>query len=88
MVTDPRAHHYWDGHAALVSGYTQVLGLDRNAWDIYLLYGSEARWSAALPPAPRRWMHQLPGLAGEWLDPEALASEASRLLVDEKSPGA
>jgi hypothetical protein len=29
------------------------------AWDVYLLYPRQARWSAAGVPKPERWMHQL-----------------------------
>ena len=58
-IPDPRALHYWDGEAQLVAGYREVLGMNEPAWDIYLLYGRDARWEGERPPVPRYWMHQL-----------------------------
>jgi hypothetical protein len=43
-VMDPRAMHFWDGDSQLVAGYRQTLGFNEPAWDIFLLYGSDAKW--------------------------------------------
>ncbi len=58
-VPDARATHYWDGDGQLMKGYREVLGMNEPAWDIYLLYGPEARWDGDRPPRPSYWMHQL-----------------------------
>lgn len=59
-VWDPRARHYWDGEGQLIASYRDVLGgFEEPVWDTYVLYGKEAKWEAARPPAPAYWMHQL-----------------------------
>jgi hypothetical protein len=84
-VSDPRACHYWDGHAVLVRGYDRVLSLETDAWDIYLIYPPGVRWDRELPPAPTFWMHQLgsrahPQVNGPYLDPQAFAQHVHSLL--------
>lgn len=84
-VADPRATHYWDGEAFLADAYAKVLGWDEPAWDVYLLYGPDARWPAgAPPPAPDFLMHQLgdaggPRQPGPFLDAAVLAERARAL---------
>ena len=59
-VPDPRARHYWDAEGQLTARYRDVLGgFDEPVWDTFLLYGKDARWEGARPPAPAYWMHQL-----------------------------
>jgi hypothetical protein len=70
---EPRALHFWDAPSVLVRGYRETLGLSEDAWDMFLLYGPDARWDGPLPPEPAYWAHQLgsksrPGVAGPWLD--------------------
>lgn len=81
-VSDPRAAHYWDGDGYLVHAYDTTLGLGADAWDVYLLYGPDARWDGPQPPAPLSWMHQLPGEAPPTLtlDPEKLADQVRAWL--------
>src|SRR5687767_12203008 len=72
-VKDPRGAHYWDAPSVLVRGYRETLKLTEDAWDVYLLYGPEAKWEGGLPPPPLYWAHQLgskekPRLQGPWLD--------------------
>jgi hypothetical protein len=72
-MPDPRTSHYWDGDSLLGKGYRKTLDLSEDAWDIFLLYGPDARWEGDEPPAPRFWMHQLgsarrPRLNGPYLD--------------------
>jgi hypothetical protein len=72
-VMDPRASHFWDAPGALMAGYRETLKLPEDAWDIYVLYGPDAKWEGKLPPAPAYWAHQLgdtekPRLQGPWLD--------------------
>lgn len=85
FMPDDRATHYWDGAGVLVHAYTKVLSLPEDAWDIYFLYGPEARWEADLPPTPRFWMHQLgsrdsPRVDGPYLRAEAFADSVKAAL--------
>lgn len=61
LLADPRVRHYWDGQRALGYPLVQTLGLKQSqlAWDVYLLYGREAKWKSGPLPAPKDWMHQL-----------------------------
>lgn len=85
-ITDPRTFNYWDGDSDLVHAYAQVLHLDQDAWDIYLIYPPGPRWTTAAPPAPTYWMQQLshtaqgPGGTGEWLDAATFARHVSAAL--------
>jgi hypothetical protein len=80
---EPRARHFWDAPSALVTGYRETLKLSEDAWDLFLLYGPDAKWEVSAPPEPDYWAHQLgskekPRVHGPWLDgPEFL----SRLLA-------
>lgn len=58
-LPDARAAHYWDGEGQLMDGYQQVLGISERAWDVFLVYGPDARWEGEAPPAPLYWEHQL-----------------------------
>jgi hypothetical protein len=85
-VPDPRASHYWDDGKVLVKGYRETLGLPEDAWDIFLLYGPDARWEGAFPPRPQYWMHQLgtrtrPRVDGPFLDAEQFLLKTRELLA-------
>jgi hypothetical protein len=76
---EPRALHYWDAPSVLVTGYRQTLRLPEDAWDVFLLYGPDARWEGDQPPEPAYWAHQLgsenqPRVPGPWLDGKAFLS--------------
>lgn len=58
-IADERVKHYWDGEGVLLNGYEPVLSITQDAWDIYLIYGPDARWETDAPPKPDYWMHQL-----------------------------
>jgi len=58
-VSDARAEHFWDEDGQLVKEDRDVLKMNEPAWDIYLLYGPDARWVDDRPPVPLYWMHQL-----------------------------
>ena len=55
--TDPRIRYFWDPDQLTGRAWRFVLGLRRLAWDVYYVYGPEARWTD-LPPKPAFWMHQ------------------------------
>lgn len=80
FVPDPRAMHFWDGSGLLVQQYDTVLGINQDAWDVYLLYGADARWTGDMPPKPDFWMTKLSTDKGPRFDPDAFAAQANRAL--------
>ena len=79
---DPRARHFWDGEGWTIRAFRPVLGIDVPAWDLYLIYGPDARWDGATPPTPIFWMHQLRGVeTGPELDAEELGARVSQTLT-------
>ena len=56
---DPRLVQTWDGERDSGKLFATTLGLTRDAWDVYLLYGPGVMWSEGPPPKPTFWMHQL-----------------------------
>jgi hypothetical protein len=85
VVVDERAKHYWDGSGLLVSGYQQVLSLPVPAWDMYMVFGPEARWDDGAPPLPAFWMHQLgASVEGPRLDAAVFGERVMTLLNDQK----
>ncbi len=85
FVADARARHYWDGGGELGRRYRALLDLSEDAWDVYFVYGPDARWDAGLPPRPDWWMHQLgskeaPRVVGPYFDAEEFARRTFRLL--------
>ncbi len=78
--SDKRVSYYWDGEKLAGKGWQKTLGVKREAWDVYLLYGAESQWDKE-PPAPDFWMHQLGGLThAPWLDEEKFEAKAKELL--------
>jgi len=61
LLADSRVRHYWDGQRALgyPLGRTLQLKESQLAWDVYLVYGREAKWTSGSLPPPQDWMHQL-----------------------------
>ena len=75
--TDPRGRHFWDEGGRLMARYAKRLGISRDAWDVFFLYGPAARWEGSEPPAPDFWMHQLASVdAAPRLDGKKFAAEA------------
>lgn len=46
LLVDDRATHYWDGRRRLGRAVARTLGFGSGAiaWDIFLVYGPEAKW--------------------------------------------
>lgn len=85
IVADPRSRHYWDPDGWFMTSYREVLAIPEDAWDIYLVYGPDARWDGDNPPKPDYWMHQLgaPGserVDGPYLDAATFTERAVGLL--------
>lgn len=55
------------------------------AWDVWLIFGPEAKWEGADPPPPRLLMHQLGALRGSTkfphLDSRVFAQQVQTLLA-------
>ena len=60
--------------------FQRVLGLDEDAWDVFMLYDASASWTGDLPPPPTYWMHQLSTSRASHLEPEEFAKQANALL--------
>jgi hypothetical protein len=90
LLHNERVHHYWNPSGAFGRELAEAVGMkggDRlvYAWDVWLIYGPEARWDRASPPRPARLMHQLNGLEDHPefppLDSKALGQEVRALLT-------
>jgi hypothetical protein len=58
-------------------------GID--AWDVYLIYGANARWDGPSPPTPDFWMHQLNGVENApLLDPEVFGQHLAQTLSNKQ----
>lgn len=78
-LDDPRAMHWWDGDNILSQAYAPVLGIEGEAWDVYLLYDKDATWGDA-PPKPAYTQDQM-GISPETqLDRTKLTAEIKKLL--------
>ncbi len=81
-VPGSRVRHFWDGGRELGKAIAPNLKLSegRTAWDVYLLFGPDARWDAR-PPTPDFWMHQLSDCPPELeLRGEKMADKVRELL--------
>ena len=87
-MPDARARHFWDGAGYTLHAYTTPLSLPDgiDAWDVYLLYGPDARWDGASPPRPDFWMHQLRGVENAPdLDREVFGQRLAQTLAASSS---
>ena len=79
---DRCARHFWDADGWTIEHFKSALGIEVDAWDLYLVYGPEARWDGPDPPRPSYWMHQLRFVDnGPFLEAGALAAHVRRLLT-------
>jgi hypothetical protein len=85
---------WWAYRPAAVGAFgrllSQAIGLKNGersvyAWDVWLVYGPEAKWVGADPPRPRLLMHQLGALRGSTefprLDSHVFAQQVQALLA-------
>lgn len=79
-LDEPRVTHYWDGDSVLTKGYAPVLGIDGDAWDIYLLYDKDADWNDT-PPKPVYWQEQLEISDETKFDRAKLTAEINKLVA-------
>ncbi len=82
--SDPRVSYYWDGGRLTAEDWGKVLGIDRTAWDVYFLYGSNAEWNKGTP-TPAFWMHQLGGVTkAPMLNKSDFEAKVKELLASTK----
>ena len=68
---DARVSQFYDPEKLVSKEVLAGMGIDTSevAWDVYLFYDTQAKWTDTLPP-PKDWVHQLEG--GDWADPSRL----------------
>jgi hypothetical protein len=90
LLHNANVRHYWNLSGAFGNLLSQSVGLKSGgrevyAWDVWLIYGPEARWGGADPPRPRLLMQQLGALRGSTefprLDSEVFAQKVRALLA-------
>jgi hypothetical protein len=82
---DNRVRYYKDPDSLAGKKWEQVLNTQREiAWDVYLLYGPDARWEQELPK-PDYWMHQLFGITNApFMNTQKLTEELKEMLANVK----
>lgn len=90
LLQNPNVQSYWNPSGAFGRLLSQAVALKNGdkqvyAWDVWLLYGPDAKWVGSDPPRPRLLMHQLSALHGNnefpHLDSRAFAQEVHALLA-------
>lgn len=90
LLENPHIQNYWNPSGAFGRLLSQAVGLKNGdkrvyAWDVWLLYGPEAKWVGNDPPRPRLLMHQLSALHGSTefphLDSQVFAQQVRSLLA-------
>lgn len=89
LLSNPNVHHYWDPSGNFGREVSKSLNLRHHgdpvyAWDVWMVYDSNAALPAQGVPEPALFMHQLPKLRGEpgrpTLDGDVLARKAQELM--------
>lgn len=88
LLENPNVRHYWNPSGEFGRSLSRAVQLQSDkdavyAWDVWLLYGPDAKWTAADPPQPKLLMHQLRRLAGSKfpkLDSKVFAHEVQNAL--------
>lgn len=97
LLHNPQVQHYWNASGAFGRMLSQAVGLKKNeypvyAWDVWLIYGPEAKWEGISPPRPRLLMNQLGALrdSAEFphLDGHVFAQQVQALLAQLPPPTA
>jgi hypothetical protein len=98
LLENSNVHHYWNVSGDFGRLLSRAVGLKNDdgqevyAWDVWLLYGPDAKWEGTDPPRPLLLMHQLGALHGSTefphLDSHVLAQRVRTLLAQlPSSPG-
>lgn len=90
LLHNAQVRNYWNSSGAFGQLLSEGVGLKSAdgpvyAWDVWLIYGPEARWEGAAPPIPTLLMHQLGALRGSAqfprLDSRVFAERVRALLA-------
>jgi hypothetical protein len=90
LLHNPNVQHYWNPSGEFGRLLSHAVGLKNSegtvyAWDVWLLYGPEAKWQGTDPPRPRLLMHQLGALRDNtefpYLDTRVFAQQVQALLA-------
>jgi hypothetical protein len=97
LLHNPQVQHYWNSSGAFGRLLSESVGLKNSeravyAWDVWLIYGPEAKWEGNNPPRPRLLMNQLGALRGSTefphLDSHVFAQQVRALLAQLPPPTA
>jgi hypothetical protein len=94
LLHNDHVRHYWNPSGSFGEELSQGLGLkvdgeDVYAWDVWLVYGTDAVWDGTSPPKPEYFMHQLWALGVTDLprfDSKVFAQRAHQLLASVPNP--
>ena len=94
LLHNDHVRHYWNPSGSFGEELSQALGLkvdgeDVYAWDVWLVYGTDAVWDGTSPPKPEYFMHQLWALGVTDLprfDSKVFAQRAHQLLASVPNP--
>jgi hypothetical protein len=90
LLHNPQVQHYWNSSGAFGQLLSEAVGLKNSertvyAWDVWLIYGPDAKWEGTNPPRPRLLMNQLGALRGSsefpHLDSHVFAQQVQALLA-------
>ena len=86
---DKRVSYFLDPESSTGQQWERVLKTERFiAWDVYLLYGTDAQWEEE-PPPPAFWMHQLGGVTkAPTFDEATFTARLKAMLKEMKTPPA
>lgn len=88
VLDDPRAVQWWSAEPGLRNVLRGPLAVQRDVWDVVLVYGPDAVWSGDAPPAPAYLMHMWEDvdlLRADQFDGLRLADEVRSLLASSAS---
>jgi len=61
LMNGPRITHYWDEVGRSGLEFKKAMGVDKYAWDVFLIYGADTTWQpASTPPGPAFWQGDFP----------------------------
>ena len=88
LLENPNVQSYWNPTGAFGRLLSKAVGLKNSegpvyAWDVWLLYGPDAKWVGDDPPRPQLLMHQLGALRDTefpHLDSQVFAKQVQALL--------
>jgi len=94
LLHNDHVRHYWNPSGSFGEELSQALGLkvdgeDVYAWDVWLVYGTDAVWDGTSPPKPEYFMHQLWALGVTDLprfDSKVFAQRVHQLLASIPKP--